>query len=230
MRVLKKILSVLAIVLLAVLCVYGLAMLFGRQVLYPEFTRSSEKGAAIPGLSKGFTPQGVSYLEGENCTLICGYYPGSEASRIYMVYADGRVKEIPLRRENGDIYTPSCQKEDGLLPVPHMKVTISFACNPTQRERIVQDVQDLMKGMAEGDLITQDLIDSYLKEREKHAAAFKDNEYSRRRDYLTQEFNGIVVKEGDMTYIRQVTPASLRAHVKKLLKQGTLHVGYLTTE
>ncbi len=42
--------------------------------------------------------------------------------------------------------------------------------------------------------------------------------------------NGIVVKEGDLTHVRQVTPASLHAHVKKLLKKGTLHVGYLTTE
>jgi len=103
MRVLKKILSVLAIVLLAVLCVYGLAMLFGRQVLYPEFTRSSEKGAAIPGLAKGFTPQGVSFLD--DCILICGYCPGKEASRIYLVSEDGTEREILLRRENGDVYT-----------------------------------------------------------------------------------------------------------------------------
>ena len=105
MNVIKRILSVLAIVIIAVLVVYGLAMLLGRQILYPGFSRNAEKGARIPALAKGFTPQGVSYLEGENCTLICGYYPGSEASRIYMVYADGRVKEISLRRENGDIYT-----------------------------------------------------------------------------------------------------------------------------
>jgi xanthine dehydrogenase molybdopterin-binding subunit B len=39
-----------------------------------------------------------------------------------------------------------------------------------------------------------------------------------------------LVKQGDMTYVRQVTPASLRAHVKQLLEHGNLHVGYLTTE
>ena len=38
------------------------------------------------------------------------------------------------------------------------------------------------------------------------------------------------LSEGDMTYIRQVTLVSLRAHVRQLLKKGTLHVGYLTTE
>ena len=73
MKVLKRILSVLAIVLIAVLVVYGLAMLLGKQILYPAFCRSAQKGAAIPALSEGFTPQCVSYLD--DCTLICGYFP-----------------------------------------------------------------------------------------------------------------------------------------------------------
>ena len=135
-----------------------------------------------------------------------------------------------LRVQHSDVYTPQVQMEDALLPVPHMRITIAFACNPTQRERIAKDVEQLVRQMAEGNLITQDLIDGYLKNREKQSAAYKDNEYTRRRDYLTQELNGIVVKQSDMTYVRQVTPASLRTHLKQLLKQGNLHVGYLTTE
>ena len=105
MSVLKRILAVLAIIILVIIIVYGFAMLLGTQILYPDFIRIAEKGVVIPALSEGFTPQGVSYLDGEGCTLICGYYPGNEASRIFMVYDDGHVKEIPLRRENGDIYT-----------------------------------------------------------------------------------------------------------------------------
>ena len=135
-----------------------------------------------------------------------------------------------LRVQHSDVYTPQVQMEDALLPVPHMRITIAFACNPTQRERIAKDVEQLVNQIAESDLITQDLIDSYLKNREKQSAAYKGNEYTRRRDYLTQELNGIVVKQGDMTYVRQVTPASLKAHVKQLLKMGNLHIGYLTTE
>ena len=135
-----------------------------------------------------------------------------------------------LRVQNGDIYSSNCQMEDELLPVPHLKMTIGFACNPTQRERIAKDVEILMNEMADGDLITQDLIDSYLKELEKKAAFYKDNEYSQRKAYLTQELNGIVVKQDNIAYVRQVTPSSLRAHLKQLLKKGNLHVGYLTTE
>jgi hypothetical protein len=33
-----------------------------------------------------------------------------------------------------------------------------------------------------------------------------------------------------MIYVSQVTPASLKAHLKKLLTKGNLHIGYLTTE
>ncbi len=105
MHVLKRILSILLFLILAILIIYGFAMLFGKNILYPKFSSQADKWVKIPALSKGFTPQGVSYLEKEGCTLICGYYPGNEASRIYMVYGDGTVKEIPLRRENGEVYT-----------------------------------------------------------------------------------------------------------------------------
>ena len=105
MGIIKRILSILAIIIFAILVIYGIAMLVGKQVLYPDFSRLAEKGVRIPALTKGFTPQGVSYLEDEECTLICGYYSGNEASRIYMVYKDGTVKEIPLKRENGEVYT-----------------------------------------------------------------------------------------------------------------------------
>ncbi|MBO4716862.1 MAG: hypothetical protein J5599_03110 [Spirochaetales bacterium] len=105
MRITRRILTVVIAVIIVFLVVYGLAMLFGRQILYPGFSRYAEKGVRIPGLSEGFTPQGVSFLEEADCTLICGYYPGSEASRIYLVDGNGEVKEIPLKRENGEIYT-----------------------------------------------------------------------------------------------------------------------------
>ena len=105
MSVLKRILAVLAVIVLVVLVVYGFAMLLGSRILYPDFTRNADKWVEIPALSKGFTPQGVSYVDGAGCTLICGYYPGNQASRIYMVSDDGQVKEIQLRRENGDVYT-----------------------------------------------------------------------------------------------------------------------------
>ncbi len=58
-----------------------------------------------------------------------------------------------LRVQHSDVYTPQVQMEDALLPVPHMRITIAFACNPTQRERIAKDVEQLVKQMAEGNTI-----------------------------------------------------------------------------
>lgn len=158
------------------------------------------------------------------------YTQQSHAHNEVMKSVLGKLLLQTLRMQHSDVYAPQIQMEDALLPIPHMRYTITYACNPTQRERIAEDVKRIVKDMAEGDLITQDLIDSYIKEREKQKDAFKGNEYTKRRDYLTQELNGIVVNEGDTSFIRQVTPKSLKAFVKQLLKKGNLHVGYLTTE
>lgn len=135
-----------------------------------------------------------------------------------------------LRVQHSDVYTPSCIINDDLLPVNRMKLTVTYTCNPTQRERIAADVQQLIHDMAEGDLINQTLIDNCIKQREKQAESSKPNDYSLRRDYLIQEQDGIVINSADVSHIKKVTPASLKTHLKQLLKQGNLHIGYLTTE
>ena len=142
----------------------------------------------------------------------------------------GKILLNTLRIQHSDVYTPQCIVQDDLLPVPRMKCTIAYTCDPKQRERIAKDVTQLVQDMAEGHLITQDLIDSYIMEREKLKDNYKDNDYSLRCDLLASELNGIVIKEGDTSHIKQVTPASLKTHLKQLLKKGNLHIGYLTTE
>ena len=135
-----------------------------------------------------------------------------------------------LRIQHSDVYVPQCIVQDDLLPIHRMKCTIAYSCDPKQRERIAKDVIQLVQDMAEGDVITQNLIDSYITEREKLKDNYKDNDYSLRSDYLARELNGLVVKEGDTSYIKQVTPSSLKAYLKQLLQKGNLHIGYLTTE
>ena len=49
-------------------------------------------------------------------------------------------------------------------------------------------------------------------------------------DYIERELNGIVLKNDDLPSDKKVTPSSLKAHLKQLLKKGNLHVGYMTTE
>lgn len=135
-----------------------------------------------------------------------------------------------LRSQHSDIYTPNCVVKDDQLPLHRMACVISFTCDPKQRERIAEDVKKLVGDMADGDLITQNLIDSYVMEVEKNKTVYTGNDYQDRLRYLDRELGVIPEVKGDDTYVRQVTPASLRAHLKQLLKKGNLHVGYLTTE
>ncbi len=142
----------------------------------------------------------------------------------------GKILLNTLRIQHSDVYTPQCIVQDDLLPIQRMKCTIAYTCDPKQRERIAKDVTQLVQEMAEGPLITQDLIDSYITEREKLKDNYKDNDFSLRSDLIARELNGIVIKEGDTSYIKQVTLSSLKAHLRQLLKKGNLHIGYLTTE
>ena len=135
-----------------------------------------------------------------------------------------------IRVQHGDVYTPACQVVDDLLPVPRMRCAISYTCNPTQRERIAKDVIQLVNEMAEGNLITQELVDNYIKNRESARKPYEDGVDGPCSDYIERELNGIVLKNDDLTCDKKVTPSSLKAHLKQLLKKGNLHVGYLTTE
>ena len=132
-----------------------------------------------------------------------------------------------LRIQHSDVYTPTCAMSDMQLPFDRMVCSISFTCNPTQRERIVQDVNRLLHDMANGNLITKELIDSYVKEREKNTKIIN---WDARYNDLTRELGDIVVDASDASFIKRVTPASLKAHLNRLLKKGHLQIGYLTTE
>ena len=133
-----------------------------------------------------------------------------------------------IRLQHNDIYSAGVGMLDFQRPVMRMLCSISFTCKPTDRERIAEDVKQLMYDMAEGDLITQDLIDGYIREREKNVKPLDDN--GQLDLLLKRELYGDVIDSNDLTNIRRVTPKSLKAHLKNLLKKGNLHVGYLTTE
>ena len=133
-----------------------------------------------------------------------------------------------IRNQHNDIYSGGCGMSDYQRPIMRMACSISFTCKPTDRVRITEDVKQLMHDMAEGDLITQDLIDGYIQLREKNVKALDDG--GQLDLLLKRELYGTAIDANDLTYIRKVTPESLKAHLKRLLKKGNLHVGYLTTE
>jgi hypothetical protein len=108
-----------------------------------------------------------------------------------------------------------------------MAFVVNFTCNPKERERIAGDVDRLMHEIADGDQITQELIDGYIKERER---TMKTPDYNDLNLFVNRELYGMEMDETDLSYIRKVTPKSLKAHMIRLLKKGNLHVGYLTTD
>lgn len=133
-----------------------------------------------------------------------------------------------LRIQHSDVYTPSCDITENQYPVNQMQCNIAFSCNPTQRERIVQDAKQIIEEMANGNLITQQFIENYMKNREKEK--HEENNFDRLRSLMEKDMGYVTIDPNDLSYLKKVTPASLKAHVRQLLKQGNVHVGYFTTE
>ena len=133
-----------------------------------------------------------------------------------------------LRVKHSDVYTPSCGVRYFIHPFYQMLCSINYSCNPKERERIAKDVDQLMHEMAEGDLITKELIDGYIKQREKGVKPL--NDFDKLSLLVQREVYGIAVDKNDLSYLRKVTPKSLKAHLKRMLENGNLHIGYLTTE
>ena len=97
----KKGLFIALAVLIGLILLYVLFCLIAPRFVYPGFYRYAGREAAIPDLWSGFIPQGVTSAP-DGTTLICGYMPGDEASRIYRL--GKKPVRILLERENGEVY------------------------------------------------------------------------------------------------------------------------------
>ena len=133
-----------------------------------------------------------------------------------------------LRVKHSDVYTPSCGVVSFIHPLYQMMCSISYSCNPQDRERIAKDVDQLMHEIAEGNLITKELLDGYIKQREKDVKPLDD--FDKLNLLVKREAYGIAIDKNDLSYLRKVTPKSLKAHLKRMLENCNLHIGYLTTE
>lgn len=93
-----------ALIILVAVIIY-LLICSSTSVFYRNFMSKAKKIARIPGLSDGFIPQGICYCDALDAYLCCGYM-ASGPSRLYVIPADGGdVRELLLRRENGEDYT-----------------------------------------------------------------------------------------------------------------------------
>ena len=85
----KKITTIVIACIFAVLAIFVTFWYFG--VSYGDFYAKATKEFEIPGLSEGFTPQGLCYEDKENIFLVCVDMNDGSASRIYVV--DGKTEK-----------------------------------------------------------------------------------------------------------------------------------------
>lgn len=135
-----------------------------------------------------------------------------------------------LRVEHSDVYSPLCTVKGNQYPLNQMVCTIFYSCNPTQRERIVKDVQNIINDMAYGDLITQELINNYIVLYNKKHDSFKPDDIINISNRLYTEIGEVINIDYDLSYIKKLTPNSLKSYIKKMLKKGNMHVGYLISQ
>ena len=94
------------IIVVAILALYAGFWFISTPVFYGDFAKDSIKLGAIPDLIiDGFTPQGMTAVEGSDTYMICGYMSGKNNSRIYRYGADGKAVKILLEYEDGDVYS-----------------------------------------------------------------------------------------------------------------------------
>ncbi len=74
---------------------------------YPDFAAVSAPGVLIPGLTEGFVPQGITWLEPQRWFVFAGYHTDGRASALIAVDADsGAVRrQVSLRNIDGTPYT-----------------------------------------------------------------------------------------------------------------------------
>ena len=70
-----------------------------------EFYNTAKPFYDTPDIHKGYVPQGFDYVEEENIYLTTGYMSNDEASRVYVMYPNGKTTYTELMKKNGKKYT-----------------------------------------------------------------------------------------------------------------------------
>ena len=102
----KIIILIIVLVCLLLLAYLGLNIYYKAPVA--TFYLSSHKEFAVPGLSKGFIPNGIAYKTDTKDYLLCGYSSKDEASPLYVVNVgeeETKTKKITLLNEDNTPFT-----------------------------------------------------------------------------------------------------------------------------
>jgi len=98
--------------------------------------------------------------------------------------------------------------------------TVHTTCDPLTANDMLNSIDSVIKEMAEGELITQSIVNNYINIRMKTYHDYPDrSEYF---DYLTSKYqnNGKVVNTFDENVIKSVTPQRLRSFIQSIIRNG----------
>ena len=103
-KIVKKIILTVAIAVGVILLLLA-GIRAGERIIYADFYEKADKEFAIPGLSENYVPQGLDYLPDSQSFISCGYMSEGEASRVYLIDADGKATYAELKKADGSDYT-----------------------------------------------------------------------------------------------------------------------------
>ena len=92
----------LTVVCLICISALGLYMIYNDQL--NGYFRASEACMTVPGLSKGFIPQGLAYDEGSGKFLVSGYMDNWKQSPVYVMENEDLGKKVPILREDSSVF------------------------------------------------------------------------------------------------------------------------------
>lgn len=163
-----------------------------KAVVYSDDTNPKANISLFVGLEKGvtFDKERNTHLEALGSVL-------------------GSLLLDRIRVNHSDVYTIGVS-ERGLIKKPFAQqwFRIEFPCAPEKMESILADVKAVLREAADGSLITQQHIDSYVNYKKKMLRGYKPSK------------NSEVINADDMNIVKAITVESLRNFLKDMLDNG----------
>ena len=99
MKLWKKIIFIAIISIVALFALVILSLSIAKQIVYADYVKNKEIVCKIPGLSEGYVPQGLCYVDDKDTYIFTGY--NEDYLSIYVV-KDNNVVELISVEEDGE--------------------------------------------------------------------------------------------------------------------------------
>lgn len=124
-----------------------------------------------------------------------------------------------IRLENGDIYSPYIEGNIRQFSHPSQTFTIYITFAPEKTDKIVNDLKKIINEMAYGEVITQQIIDDFIKKLNTDGGIHETGSQAVRM--MNQIKNhGVVINTNSMDLQKVVTPNSVRKFLQNLIEKG----------